>query len=132
MANPRVVLVADDAAFSLPVQNLLRENAALPATTASSYTDIAAQLTCDSDGLLILAVSSAAEQAHARQLVQRLVLQKWPALVVILDALGPASRLAGIERHVSRRLLWPAQSEKLMVLVRELDRDRCFRFWADE
>lgn len=132
MVNPRVVLVADDAAFSLPVQNLLRENAALSATTASSYAEIAAKLTCDSDGLLLLGVSSAAEQAQARQLVQRLVLQKWPALVVILDALGSASRLVGIERHVSRRLLWPDQSDKLRILVRELDRDRSFRFWTDE
>ena len=98
----------------------------------SSYAGIAEQLTCDSDGLLLLAVSNLAEQTQARQLVQQLVLQKWPPLVVLLDALGAASRLANLDRHVSRRLRWPDDAHRLTVLVKELDRDRCFRFAADE
>jgi DNA-binding NtrC family response regulator len=132
MGNPRVVLVADDAAFSLPVQNLLRENVASAALATASYAGVAEQLTCDSDGLLLLAVSNLTEQSQARQLVQQLVLQKWPALVVLLDTLGPASRLANLDPYVSRRLLWPQHTERLIVYVRELDDERHFRFWTDE
>jgi two-component system, NtrC family, response regulator HydG len=131
MANPRVVLVADDSAFAQAVQTHLREHAGQAAASAT-YAVIGEQLTCDSDGLLLLSVANLTEQAQARQLVQQLVLQKWPALVVVLDALGPASRLAGLERHVSRRLLWPLDANRLTVLARELDRDRHFAFSANE
>jgi two-component system response regulator HydG len=131
MASPRVVLVADDSAFAQAVQNLLREQAGHAALTAS-YAGIAEKLTCDSDGLLLLSVSNLAEHAQAKHLVQQLVLQKWPALVVLLDALGPASRLANLDRHVSRRLRWTDDAHRLAILVKELDRDRSFRFATDE
>lgn len=127
MASPRVVLVADDSALSQAVQVHLRESTGQTAF-ASSYADIAEQITCDSDGLLLLVVASAAEQSYARQIVQQLVLQKWPALIVMLDALGPASRLGNLDRYVSRRLRWPEDAGRLSVLVKELDRGRLFRF----
>ena len=130
MAEPRVVLVADDPAFAQAVQANLRGNAL--AAHAESYAGILERLTCDSDGLLLLGVSNVAEQALARQLTQQLVLQKWPAVVVLLDALGSASRLANLDRHLSRRLLWPDDAARLAMLVRELDRGRQFRFAADE
>lgn len=131
MASPRVVLVADDSAFAQAVQHHLREQAG-QAAVAATYAGIAEQLTCDSDGLLLLGVSNLAEQAQARQLVQQLVLQKWPALVVLLDALGPTSRLDNLDRHVSRRLRWNEDAARLTLQVKELDRDRCFRFATDE
>ena len=131
MASPRVVLVADDSAFTHSVQAHLREHAG-HAALALSYAGIAEQLTCDSDGLLLLGVSNLTEYAQARQLVQQLVLQKWPSLVVLLDALGPTSRLANLDRHVSRWLRWTEDAHRLAILVKELDRDRSFRFAADE
>ncbi len=131
MGNPRVVLVADDAALSLSVETSLRESAGQN-VVAASYAGIADQLTCDSDGLLLLGVANIAEQEQARQFVQQLALQKWPALVVLLDALGPTSRLGALDRHVSRRLHWPLDAMRLAVLVRELDRDRRFCFEAEE
>lgn len=131
MASPRVVLVADDPAFSQAVQEHLREHAGQTAF-AGSYAALAEQLTCDSDGLLLLGVANLAEQAQARQLVQQFVLQKWPAVIVILDALGAASRLSSLDRHVSRRLRWPEDANRLTVLAKELDRSRLFRFAAAE
>ncbi len=131
MASPRVVLVADDSAFSQAVQIHLREHAGQTPRTVS-YADIAEQLTCDSDGLLLLGVSNVTEQAEARRLVQQLVLQKWPTLVVLVDALGPASRLANLDRYVSRWLRWTEDAHRLTTLAKELDRDRCFRFSRDE
>lgn len=130
MAEPRVVLVADDPGLVQAVQNQLRGDLDRPAR-ADSYAGIAELLTCDSDGLLLLGVSNHTEQAEACKLVQQLVLQKWPALIVLLDALGPASRLAALDRHVSRRLHWPIEADKLTTLVRELDRSRQFRFAED-
>ena len=131
MADRRVVLVADDAALLENVQAHLRAATGQP-PLAGLYADIAEQLTCDSDGLLVLGVASPADQTVARQIVQQLVLQKWPALVVILDALGPASQLAGLDNFVARRLRWPADAERLTTMVRALDRGRQFRFSYDE
>ena len=131
MPNPRVILVADDSAFLLAVQTHLRETAGQTVPT-SSYGVMADQLTCDSDGLLLLGVSNATEQAQARHIVQQLVLQKWPTVVVLLDNLGPASRLDNLDQHVSRRLFWPGDADRLAVLVRELDRDRAFRINGHE
>jgi two-component system response regulator HydG len=131
MAEPRVVLVADDPALSQAVQTHLRGAVGL-AAHADSYAGMAELLTCDSDGLLLLGVANLTEQAQARQLVQQLVLQKWRTVVVLLDALGSASRLQSLDRHVSRRLRWADDADRLTTLVRELDRGRQFRFAADE
>jgi len=127
MADPHVVLATDNPALLQQVQSVLRENPGT-AVPGFSYASIAEQLTCDSDGLLLLGVSNLTEQAQAKQLIQQLVLQKWPAVVVLLDALGSASRLESIERHVSRRLRWPEEAPRLPMLVKELDRGRQFRF----
>jgi two-component system, NtrC family, response regulator HydG len=130
MAEPRIVLAADDPHFAQAVQAQLREETGQSPFTGS-FAAIAEQLTCDSDGLLLLGCSNPSEQAQARQLVQQLVLQKWPAVVVLLDGLGSASRLAPLDRHVSRRLFWPDDATWLSILVKELDRDRRFRFADD-
>ena len=127
MADPRVALAADESALLQHVQSHLRECTGQTAH-ADTYAAIDQQLTCDSDGLLLLGVSTLAEQAQAKQLVQRVVLQRWPAVVVLLDALGPASRLAPLDRYVSRRIAWPEDAALLTVLVKELDRGRQFRF----
>src|ERR1700734_2744584 len=129
MTSPRVILVADDPAFSQAVQVQLGEHAG-QIVFAGSYANLPELLTSDSDGLLLLAVTNAAELTAARMLVQQLVLQKWPVVVVFLDALGSASRLSNLDRHVSRRLRWPEDAGRLAVLVKELDRDRLFRFAA--
>ena len=131
MPEPRVVLTADDAALIQHVQTHLRETTGQSAH-ALSYAALAEQLTCDSDGLLLLAVSNATEQGYVRQLVQQLSLQKWPVQVVILDALGSDPVLTQLERRVSRRLAWPADASRLTFLVKELDRGRSFRFNARE
>jgi two-component system, NtrC family, response regulator HydG len=128
MAEPRIVLVADDPALVQSVQAHLRGAVGLTAL-AESYTGIAERLTCDSDGLLLLGVSTSADQILARLLVQQLVLQKWPVQVVLLDAHG---RVTNLDRFVSRRLQWPDDANRLAVLVRELDRGRQFRFAAVE
>ncbi len=131
MADCRVVLVADDPALMQAVQEHLRHTTG-QAVLAGTYADIAEQLTCDSDGLLLLAAGSSAEQTLARQVVQQLALQKWPVLAVVVDASGPTSRLGDLDPYVSRRLRWPEDAERLTILVRELDRDRQFRFAYDE
>jgi len=131
MADPRVVLATDDSSLLQQVQSLLRESAG-PAAFTGSYASISELLTCDSDGLLLLGVSNLTEQSQAKLLLQQLALQKWPAVVVLLDALGSASRLEPLERHVSRRLRWPEDAARLPILIRELDRGRQFRFSIDE
>lgn len=131
MPDPRVVLAADDPHLVQQIQSHLREHTG-QAAYAGSYASIFEQLTCDSDGLLLLGVGNLTEQAQARQLVQQLVLQRWPAVVVLLDALGPASRLSALESYVSRRLTWPQDATRLTTIVKELDRGRQFRFTENE
>lgn len=131
MADPRVVLAADDLAILQQVQTHLREQVGQVAYT-DSYAAIAEQLTHDSDGLLLLGVSNVAEQQAARQMVQQIVLQRWPTSVVLLDALGAASQLAGLDRHVTRRLRWTEEAHLLTAIVKGLDRGRVFRFTRDE
>jgi two-component system, NtrC family, response regulator HydG len=128
MADPRVVLATDEPAFLPQVRLALRESAVVGLT----YADLADQLTCDSDGLLLLGVTNVAEQAQAKQLIQQLSVQKWPVVIVVLDALGSASRLAPLEAYVSRRLNWPDDSPRLPMLVKELERGRQFRFAPSE
>src|SRR5262249_14682522 len=130
MAEPRVVLVADDPVLVQAVQAHLRDESG-QAAHAETYAGIAELLTCDSDGLLLLGVASLTEQSEARKLVEQLVLQKWPALIVVLDALGANGRLANLDPNISRRLHWPDDAIRLTTLVRELDRGRQFRFAED-
>ena len=130
MADPRVVLAADDPALLQQVQSLLRESAGSSAYTGP-YAAVADRLTCDSDGLLLLGVSNLAEQSQAKQLIQQLSMQKWPAVVVVLNALGSPSFLESIDRHISRSLRWPEEAGRLATLVKELERGRQFRFSND-
>lgn len=131
MADPRVVLAADEPAITQQVQTHLREHAGQVAV-ADSYAVVAEHLTHDSDGLLLLGVSNAAEHVRARQLVQQIVLQRWPASIVLLDALGNASQIADLDRHVSRRLRWADDAALLTSIVKGLDRSRAFRFIHNE
>ncbi|MSU77156.1 MAG: hypothetical protein EXS16_03565 [Gemmataceae bacterium] len=127
MAEPRVVLAADDPALSQQIQNHLRDHAGI-AVHAGAMTAILDQITCNCDGLLLLAVANPNEQALARQIVQQLVLQRWPVRTVVLDALGAASRLGAIDLYVSRRLSWPTDAYRLAFLIGDLDRGRHFQF----
>ncbi|MBI2806193.1 MAG: sigma-54-dependent Fis family transcriptional regulator [Planctomycetes bacterium] len=131
MADRRVVLVADDADFMEAAQEHLAQALGQPAL-AGTYADVAEQLTCDSDGLLLVGVARQADLPLARRLVQQLSLQRWPAMVVLLDALGANSTLAALDPYISRRLRWPDAAERLTTLVRDLDPGRQFRFAYDE
>jgi len=130
MAEPRVVLVADNPDLLRSIQVYLREETGQQAH-AEAFADVGDRLTYDSDGLLLLGVANPQEQALARHIVQQVVLQKWPAVTVLIDAIGPMSNLASLEGLVSRRLGWPDDAGRLALLVRELDRGRRFRFAED-
>ncbi len=127
MAEPRVVLAADDPVLSQQIQNHLRDHAGMAVHTGA-MTAITDQITCHCDGLLLLAVANPNEQVLARQIVQQLVLQRWPVRTVVLDALGAASRLGALDPYVSRRLIWPNDADRLAFLIRDFDRGRHFRF----
>jgi two-component system, NtrC family, response regulator HydG len=131
MADPRVMLAADNPALLVEVQAHLREQAGYSAQ-AGTYAAAAGQLTHDSDGLLLLAVSNAVEIQQARHLAQQIMLQRWPAQVVLLDALHDPTQLLGLDSHASRRLRWPEAAAHLTMLVKGLDRGRQFRLVRNE
>jgi DNA-binding NtrC family response regulator len=73
------------------------------------------------DGLLVLAVASAADAREVRRLVQEIALQRWPAevLVVATAAAAGAADWTGLSGHVVRRLEWPGDAAALAGLVWE-------------
>ncbi len=121
------MMAADDPALSRQIQNHLREHGEL-SLCAGAMTAMTEQITSNCDGLLLLAVANPSEQTLARQIVQQLVLQRWPVRIVVIDALGPASRLAEIDPYVSRRLIWPDHADRLAWICNDLDRGQHFRF----
>jgi two-component system, NtrC family, response regulator HydG len=128
-ANVRLALVAEDAVLVQRVQETLRAQLGQPAFCCP-FGQIREHLTRETNGLLLIAVASAAERAEARHLVQDICLQKLPPIVVILDALG--TDLADLDPYISRRLAWPDEAAALANLTQAVSRSREFHVGRKE
>jgi DNA-binding NtrC family response regulator len=88
------------------------------------FETIHAHLGRDSDGLLLLAATRAADGEPVRRLVQDVCLQKLPPVIVILEGGRELEgRLADLEAYITQRLHWPDDAELLI----DIARDRCGR-----
>jgi transcriptional regulator with PAS, ATPase and Fis domain len=84
-----------------------------------SFAAVRQHLARDTDGLLLFAIAASEDAEQALRLVQEIVLQKLPPLLVLLES-GPADeRLAVLEPYVSRRLRWPDDADLLVRLIRD-------------
>jgi DNA-binding NtrC family response regulator len=113
-----VALVGDDRELTEQVQAHLKRHLGWLAFQCS-FAEVRDHLTRESDGLLLLGVTTDPELGETRRLVQDVSLQKLPVMVVLLDAHGAESRLAGLDPYVARRLTWPGEAAQLTPLVRE-------------
>ncbi len=125
MGGSRVALVANDRSLASDVQDFLQGDLNLT-PTFDTYHGIRDQLDRDTDGLLLLAVSSPGDRVELAQLLQDIHLQKLPATAVIVDAWPDAASLRPLEPYVSRRLRWPADCHSLRSLVKETGRGQPF------
>jgi transcriptional regulator with PAS, ATPase and Fis domain len=78
----------------------------------------------DTDGLLVIAASSPADQEPARRLIQDITLQKLPVAGVLAVAEGAAGvNWSAFDPYISRRIHWPLEA----VILRQVIKDRCLR-----
>ncbi len=123
---PTTLLLGDDTAWLSQIQDQLRTSVGSDIGTIR-YSKASEIVDPESDGLLMIAVNRASEAAEARSLVQDLSIQKYPLRIVVLDALGAESPLAALEPYITRRLIWPEQSEQLLMFAREAQRAAGFQ-----
>jgi two-component system response regulator HydG len=114
MSGSRLALVTDDPRLSSLIGNQLRK------TTnhkpfATTYAAIRDHLGPDTDGALVLVVTSPEDACAVAALVQEISLQKWPAVTIVLTQgkYAQFKELAGIELCLARRMTWPDDAEIL-------------------
>jgi transcriptional regulator with PAS, ATPase and Fis domain len=145
MPGSRLALVAEDQRFATLIQAHLKKTLGQSAFLCK-YEAIRDYLRHDSDGLVLLAATSAADAEQILRLVQEIYLQKLPAVLLVIETtdgnldgelghnplaanlLSPASSyLACLDPYVAGRLHWPADAGLLVELVKErLGRGRTF------
>jgi DNA-binding NtrC family response regulator len=120
MTASRLALVIDDARLASTIQGHL-QRAFGQAVAQHGLEAVRAQVTRDSDGLLLLAASSPVESERVLRLVQEIYLQKLPPLLILIEAgaPGPGRGLAGLDPYVAGRVRWPEEAGQLMQLLRD-------------
>jgi DNA-binding NtrC family response regulator len=120
MSGSRLALVADDPRLAGAIQTHLKK-ALGQCVFHCKFEAIRQHLGADTDGLLLLAASSATEAEQILALVQEIYLQKLPPILLIVEAESGADRrnLAGVDAYVAGRLHWPEDAGKLVDQVRQ-------------
>ena len=118
MPGSRLALVADDSALTAAIQAQLLEALGRPAIEWP-FTAAGDHLGPDSDGLLVLAAGSAADDAQTFRLVQQITLQQWPVIIVIVysDIARGDKELVRLEPYVAGCIPWPEGASALIQLV---------------
>jgi two-component system response regulator HydG len=118
MSGSRLALVADDQRLASAIGPHLKKISGQRPLLAT-FATIREHLGHDTDGTLVLVISSAADARAAASLVHEISLQKWPPIIVITTH-GEHCRskdLAAIEGYISRQISWPEDSVVLTDLL---------------
>jgi DNA-binding NtrC family response regulator len=120
MIGRRVALVADDQRLATGIEAALKKAVGQPVFHCkfdASRTHIGR----DTDGVLIVAVNSAAEAEPLLRLAQEISIQNLELAVVVVtgEEFPPCREVDLIEPRVAARLAWPADAGPLGHLVRE-------------
>jgi two-component system response regulator HydG len=124
MSGSRLALVADDQRLASAIGSHLRKITGQKPLLAT-FATIRELLGPETDGSLVLVVSSAVDARAAASLVHEISLQKWPPIIIITTH-GEHCRskdLASIERYVARQISWPEDS----VVLADVFEDRMSR-----
>jgi DNA-binding NtrC family response regulator len=133
MTGSRLALVSDDQRLGQAIAGHLK-CAVAPQLLQCNYREIRGHLGRETDGLLLLAVASAAEVEQVQRLLREIALQQLPPVVVVVeDKAASGDALAGLDAFVARFILWPNEAEVLDALIRErMTRTRAFHATREE
>src|SRR5262249_40574602 len=118
MPGSSVALVADDKHLADAIAVHLHKHTG-QSPLLCSFASAGELLAPHCDGLLLLAIRSAADQESAMRLVQDISLHRFPTAIVIVEGRDGAARLQALAPHVSHGLCWPAEAGLLSQLVRQ-------------
>jgi two-component system response regulator HydG len=119
MTGTRLALVADDQRLASTIQLHLKK-ALGQAIFHCSLGTIRQHLSRETDGLLLLATTSANESEQVQHLIQEIYLQRLPPVIMIVEGNELASQdLAALDPYVAQRLRWPEDALLLVQLIRE-------------
>src|SRR6266481_3253461 len=120
MSSSRLALVGADQQVLLALQAHLEQTLGLPAFS-HSFESIRNQLNPKSNGILLIAVASAADSLPVSRLVQEIRLNQWPLRIVLIETQTAAQEkdLSFLDAHVAGRLCWPDQASRLTGLLKE-------------
>jgi two-component system, NtrC family, response regulator HydG len=131
LINLRCAVAADNERLLREVVESLRTGTG-QTPLACPFATIREHLTRDTNGVLLVGVTTLADRVEARRLVQDISLQKLPPVVVLIDELGVDSDLADLEPYVARRVLWPEQASEALSVIRSVGRCREFHVAREE
>jgi two-component system, NtrC family, response regulator HydG len=119
MAGSRLALVAEDRSLAEAIQEHFRKSLGHQAFHCA-FDTIRDHLASDTDGLVLIAVGSAADCQPASWLVQDVCLQKLPTVLLLFHTEQVSGEeLAGLDPYVARRLRWPDDAATLTQLTRD-------------
>ncbi len=120
MIGSRVALIADDQRLATSIQTALKKAVGQPAFPCK-FDAIRQHVGRDTDGVLVVAVTDAAEVEPLLRLLQEACIQNLELTVIVLLAAElPACReLEQLDARVTALLTWPADANTLATLVRE-------------
>ncbi|HVS37489.1 MAG TPA: sigma 54-interacting transcriptional regulator [Gemmataceae bacterium] len=120
MNGPRLALIADDQRLAGGLLSHLEKALGL-VLWQCSFEGIRRYPPPESDGLFLLASSSAADSEQVRRLVQEIYLQKLPivCLVVETEAARAGRDLSRLDAYIARRLLWSAEATLISQFVHD-------------
>ena len=120
MTGSRLALVAEDPSFAHAIAGYLKKLVGQSAFVCK-FASIRSHLGPDTDGVLILAVTSSADAEEALRLANEITLQQWPPLLLLVlgEGVRCAKALEALEIQPGRLLRWPKDARLLTGLVQE-------------
>jgi transcriptional regulator with PAS, ATPase and Fis domain len=120
MTDNRYALVADDLRLANAIGTHLQKTLG-QSPLVCRFETVREHLGPDTDGVLVLAASSAVEARQVQRLVQEISLQKWPPIILVMagEAAARTRELGRVTAHITQELHWPEDAAALTSLVRE-------------
>jgi two-component system response regulator HydG len=117
MSSNRVALVTDDQRLACSIQTHLKKVLG-QGVFQCGFDSIRTHLSQQTDGLLLLAASSATESGHILHLVREIYIRKLPPIIMIV-ASDETFSLGEVQPYVAQCLRWPHDSARLTQLVHD-------------
>jgi DNA-binding NtrC family response regulator len=117
MSSNRIALVTHDQRLACSIQNRLKQDLGQQVFQCN-FDSIRTHIGPQTDGLLLLATSSAAESEDIVRLVQEIYIRKLPPLIVIV-ASEEVTEVRNLQPYVAQYLHWPNDAPRLIQLIHD-------------